>query len=220
LIRFSHSFRAPGAPAEIFALLADPARVAPCVPGAALDDDAPAGELREGAELGGRMQLRLGPVSARFRAVVRVLELDRDARRTVLGVRAQDESGNGSAQATITLSVDDDGGDAALVTVATALEFRGRIATFGVGAVQRVSARILDRFAENLAAVAAAGAPAAAAEPHAAPRAPELRMRELAGPAPAFAWPLLATASAFACGVLVGVAVRARGRSRRWAFGA
>jgi uncharacterized protein len=219
LIRFSHSFRAPGAPAEIFALLADPARVAPCVPGAALDADAPAGELREGVELGGRMQLRLGPVSARFRGAVRVLELDHDARRTVLGVRAQDEGGNGSAQATITLSVEDDGA-AALVTVATALEFRGRIATFGAGAVERVSARILDRFAENLAAVAAGGAPAAAPEPNAAARAPELRMRDLAGPAPAFAWPLLATASAFACGVLVGVAVRARGRSRSWALGA
>jgi uncharacterized protein len=219
LIRFSHSFRAPGAPAEIFALLADPARVAPCVPGAALDDDAPAGELREGVELGGRMHLRLGPVSTRFRGVVRVLELDPDARRTVLGVRAQDEGGNGSAQATITLSVVDDGGDAALVDVATALEFRGRIATFGAGAVERVSARILDRFADNLAGVVTGGAPAAGPDAGAAPRAPELRMRDLAGPTPAFAWPLLATASAFACGVLVGVAVRAR-RSRSWVLGA
>jgi carbon monoxide dehydrogenase subunit G len=194
LPRLSHSFRAPAAPAEVFALLADPGRVARCLPGAELDPDAPRGQLEEGQEVGGRIAVQLGPVGTHFRGVIRVLELDRAARRSVLGVRAEDAKGNGSATATISLSVaPEDGGSR--VNVDADVDVRGRVATFGSGIVERVSGRLVEKFGANLAGALDGSAPE-----------PERRtVRELPSfDASSSAWPLLATGFAFACGVLVG----------------
>ncbi|HET8529139.1 MAG TPA: SRPBCC family protein [Gaiellaceae bacterium] len=199
--RLSHSFSAPAAPDEVFALLADPGRVAGCLPGAELDPDAPRGRLAEGRELGGRIAVQLGPVGAQFRGVVRVLELDDAARRSVLGVRADDARGNGSATATITLAVAAENGGSR-VDVDADVDVRGRVATFGAGMIERVSGRMVEKFGANLARALAGAGPAtsAAAEP-AAPAA--LAARDLVD-ARALAWPVLATGFAFACGVLTG----------------
>lgn len=182
-----------------------------CLPGASLDDDAPAGGLAEGAEVGGRVALRLGPVSSEFRGVIRVLELDRGTRRLVLGVRADDERGNGSASATTTLAVEPDG-SGSRVDVGADIEIRGRVASFGAGAVERVSARMVDQFAANLTGMIAGGnaaqapprAPASGRPASAAPT-PVLGISDLV---PADAWPVLATGCAFLCGFLLGRAVR------------
>lgn len=186
----------------MFALLADPGRVVRCLPGAELDADAPSGQLEEGQELGGRIAVQLGPVGTQFRGVIRVLELDRAARRSVLGVRAEDARGNGSATATVTLSVaGEDGGSR--VDVDADVDVRGRVATFGSGLVERVSARLVEKLGANLAAALDGTEPAS--EPQRATASARIALD-----APAAAWPLLATGFAFACGVLVG-----RLRSRR-----
>lgn len=184
----------------MFALLADPSRVVGCLPGASLDPGAADGELHEGQELGGRIAVRIGPVGTELRGVVRVLELDREALRSVLGVRAEDERGNGSASATVALSVEAaDGGSE--VHLASDVEVRGRIATFGGGAVERVSARLVDRFAANLAQAVTGGGPPPP-RPERTRSTPELRMPS------GSAWPALATFWAFAAGVLLGRAAR------------
>ena len=191
--RLRHSFRAPAAPADVFAFLADPSRVASCLPGAALDPDAPRGRLAEGQEVGGTIAVQLGPVGTQFRSVVRVLELDDAARRSVFGVRADDAKGNGSATATIALAVapEDDG---SRVDLDADVDVRGRVATFGSGMIERVSGRMIEKFGANLATALTAGdAPAPAA-----PR--ERRTDVRSNPA----WPVLATGFAFACGVLAG----------------
>jgi carbon monoxide dehydrogenase subunit G len=198
LPHLSHSFTAPAAPGEVFAVLADPGRVAACLPGAALDADAPRGRLAEGQEVGGTIAIQLGPVGTQFRGVIRVLELDDAARRSVLGVRAEDAKGNGSATATITLAVAAaDGGSR--VDVDADVDVRGRVATFGSGMIERVSGRMVEKFGANLARILAGGEPAAAAAPAPAP----LAARELVD-ARAIAWPVLATGFAFACGLLTG----------------
>ena len=195
--RLRHSFRAPAAPADVFAFLADPSRVASCLPGAALDPDAPRGRLAEGQEVGGTIAVQLGPVGTQFRSVVRVLELDDAARRSVFGVRADDAKGNGSATATIALAVAPEE-DGSRVDLDADVDVRGRVATFGSGMIERVSGRMIEKFGANLAAALTTGAPAAAddAAPVARRRAGSLR----ANPA----WPVLATGFAFACGLLAG----------------
>jgi carbon monoxide dehydrogenase subunit G len=204
LRRLSHSFRAPADPGDVFRLLADPGRVARCLPGAELDPDAPRGPLEEGQEVTGRLAVRLGPVGTQFRGVIRVLELDRTARRSVLGVRAEDANGNGSATATIAMAVAAENGGSR-VDLDADVDVRGRVATFGAGMVERVSGRLVERFAANLAG-ALQGEPARADAPAAS--RPSLDVR---GPVDvrSIAWPVLATGFAFACGVLVG-----RGRAR------
>jgi carbon monoxide dehydrogenase subunit G len=179
----------------VFAFLADPSRVAGCLPGAELDPDAPRGRLAEGQEVGGSIAVQLGPVGTQFRSVVRVLELDDTARRSVFGVSADDARGNGSATATIALAVapEDDG---SRVDVDADVDVRGRVATFGSGMIERVSGRMIEKFGANLAAALTAGAPV---PEEAAPVA-----RERAGVRTNPAWPVLATGFAFACGVLAG----------------
>jgi hypothetical protein len=136
--------------------------------------------------------------------VIRVLELDRTARRSVLGVRAEDANGNGSATATIAMAVAAENGGSR-VDLDAVVDVRGRVATFGAGMVERVSGRLVERFAANLAG-ALQGEPARADAPAAS--RPSLDVR---GPVDvrSIAWPVLATGFAFACGVLVG-----RGRAR------
>lgn len=179
-------------------MLADPGRVAGCLPGAELDADAPRGRLAEGQEVGGRIAVQLGPVGTQFRGVIRVLELDDAARRSVLGVRAEDARGNGSATATITLAVAaEDGGSR--VDVEADVDVRGRVATFGSGMIERVSGRMVEKLGANLASALAGGGPAAEPAPARAP----LGARELVD-VQGVAWPVLATGFAFACGLLTG----------------
>ena len=193
--RLRHSFRAPAAPADVFAFLADPSRVAGCLPGAELDPDAPRGRLAEGQELGGRIAVQLGPVGTQFRSVVRVLELDDAARRSVFGVRAEDAKGNGSATATIALAVAPEE-DGSRVDLDADVDVRGRVATFGSGMIERVSGRMIEKFGDNLATALTAGEPAREeAVPAAARRRVDVRST---------AWPVLATGFAFACGLLAG----------------
>jgi carbon monoxide dehydrogenase subunit G len=205
-MRFAHDFASPGAPDTVFAVLADPARVAPCMPGAVLDA-APGRPIEAGDELAGRVELRIGPVKTRFAAQVRVLDLDRVARRSVLAIRAEDERGNGSAEATITLGAEPDG-EATIVRTAVELDVRGRIATFGGAAVEAVSSRMLERFAENLAAVVdprhAAVEPPASGSSREAEQVAAVRTRSAAGPAEVWVWPGIATVLAFVCGLLIG----------------
>ena len=204
----SHSFSAPGAPADVFALLADPTRVVGCLPGATLEGAPPEGGLREGQELGGRIAVRLGPVGTQFRGVVRVLEFDSETRRTVLAVRAEEEKGNGSASATMSLVVEPEGGGSR-VDVGAEVEIRGRVASFGAGAIERVSARLVEQFAANLAATI--GGRGAASTPPGSPTettaTPQLGVGDLV---PSGVWPVLATGFAFLCGVLVGGAIAKR----------
>ncbi len=180
----------------MFGFLADPSRVARCLPGAELDPDAPRGRLAEGQEIGGRIAVQLGPVGTQFRGVIRVLELDDAARRSVLGVRAEDAKGNGSATATITLAVaPEDGGS--VVDLDADVDVRGRVATFGSGMIERISGRMIEKFGANIAGALAGDEPAAAPAARAvAPR----RGVDLGSTA----WPVLATGFAFACGLLAG----------------
>jgi len=180
----------------VFGFLADPSRVARCLPGAELDPDAPRGRLAEGQEIGGRIAVQLGPVGTQFRGVIRVLELDDAARRSVLGVRAEDAKGNGSATATITLAVaPEDGGS--VVDLDADVDVRGRVATFGSGMIERISGRMIEKFGANIAGALAGVEPAAAA---AAPARAPRRGVDVRSTA----WPVLATGFAFACGLLAG----------------
>ncbi len=130
-------------PDELFDILADPERVAPCMPGASLEgkegDDAYEGTVR----------LKVGPITASYQGTLRFVELDRENRRAVMRASGQETNGQGNAEATITASVS--GSDSrSVLSMETDLEVRGKAAQFGRGALGNVSQRILDQFARNL----------------------------------------------------------------------
>jgi carbon monoxide dehydrogenase subunit G len=208
-MRLSNQFRSARAADELFALLSDVERVAPCLPGALL-------EGRENGGWVGRMTVRIGPIKASYRGSLRQLEVDELSRRSVMVAEADEESGGGNAEARITTWVEDLP-DGSLVMVETDLQLRGRLAQFGGGAVDKIAGRMMETFALNLEraadgpdALAAragsepAGASGAARDTHAGDGALDLATLGLGLPS----WALPAAAGAVigvACGYLLGL---------------
>ena len=128
---------------QAWEVLLDMERVAPCLPGAALESTA-------GDEHVGTMTIKVGPVTSRYRGTVRVQEADEAARRTVMRAEAKDQRGQGTAAATITSRMEPvDGGTR--VRVETDMQITGPVAQFGRGVMQDVSGKLMGRFADCLA---------------------------------------------------------------------
>jgi carbon monoxide dehydrogenase subunit G len=133
-----------GAPVErAWEVMLDMRRVAPCLPGAAI-------ESSDGDEHVGTMAIKIGPITSRYRGTVRVLEADEAARRAVMRAQARDQRGQGTAAATITSTMEAVP-DGTRVRVETEMQVTGPAAQFGRGVMQDVSAKLMRRFAECLA---------------------------------------------------------------------
>jgi len=153
-------------PDELFGFLSDVERVAPCLPGAAI-------EGRDGEDYLGRMTVKVGPINATYAGKLRFVELDEDGRRAVMRARADEVNGQGAAEAHITTAVEGDGGEST-IRMDTDLQIRGKVAQFGRGAMEKISQRMFEEFARNIEqAVAGDGAaPADEAEAPAEDDAP------------------------------------------------
>ena len=153
-------------PDELFGFLSDVERVAPCLPGAAI-------EGRDGEDYLGRMKVKVGPINATYAGKLRFVELDEDGRRAVMRARADEVNGQGAAEAHITTAVEGDGGEST-IRMDTDLQIRGKVAQFGRGAMEKISQRMFEEFARNIEqAVAGDGAaPADEAEAPAGDDAP------------------------------------------------
>jgi len=160
-VRLEHQFRVAAPIDEVWSALLDPQHVAPCMPGATLTSV-------DGESFAGTVKVKLGPVALLYKGSGAFESTDADARRVVIKASGKDSRGNGTASATVevTLSADSSSTVAAVVTD---LSVTGRPAQFGRGMITEVGGKILDRFAECLAArLAPAEAPpepAAAATP-------------------------------------------------------
>lgn len=135
----------PAAPGEVFALIQDVERIAVCVPGAAL-----AG--RDGDAYSGNIKVRVGPISAAYDGRLRFVTTDEARRRIVLDGKGVDSHGGGDAQAHVELAVIEvDGGSE--LRVDTDLVLSGKIVAFGKGAIVAVSNKLMEQFANNVAAL-------------------------------------------------------------------
>ncbi len=141
-MQLKNSFHVPLNQEETWDLLTDLPRIAPCMPGARLDDVVD-GEYRGG------LVAKVGPVTARYTGSVRFLERDAVERRAVIEARGREEKGNGTAQATVEASLHpQDGGTR--VEVATEMAVGGRVAQFGRSLLSEVSTSMVDEFVRGL----------------------------------------------------------------------
>jgi len=113
-------------------------RIAPCLPGASIDEAAD-------EEYQGSMAIKLGPISARYRGTVKVEETDEENYRAVLRASGKETRGQGSASATITSTLYEENGSTR-VHVETDMQVAGRVAQFGRGIMQDVAEELMDRF--------------------------------------------------------------------------
>ncbi|HMQ25938.1 MAG TPA: SRPBCC family protein [Acidimicrobiales bacterium] len=123
-------------------VLTDLERIAPCLPGAQLQEV-------EGDEYRGVIKVKVGPVTAQYKGKATFVERDEAAGRAVLSADGRDTRGQGNASATITaqLTPSDAGTH---VVVDTDLKVTGKVAQFGRGVMADVSAKLMAQFVENL----------------------------------------------------------------------
>jgi carbon monoxide dehydrogenase subunit G len=139
-------------------LLLDLPRIAPCLPGAHLDDVVD-GEYRGG------LSTKIGPINARYTGTARFLERDEVAHRAVIRASGREAKGSGVAAATITATLrPSDAGTR--VELSTDMAISGRAAQFGRNLMAEVSSTLIDEFARRLEVeIGRAGAPPAGTGP-------------------------------------------------------
>ncbi|MGO4121756.1 SRPBCC family protein [Arthrobacter sp. YAF16] len=173
---------------KVWDTLMDFERVAGCLPGAQilnkLSDDA--------YQVG--MTVKLGPVNMQYRGLLNVLERNAAEHRAVLGGKAQETRGQGTAEAKVTLALAEEG-TTTRGTVSADLALSGKAAAMGKSVIGSVTEQMMGLFAANLQAmlaeptvgesptVAAASTAAAPAGPGTAP--PAAPAAATAGTAPA-----------------------------------
>ncbi|MEU4130834.1 SRPBCC domain-containing protein [Streptomyces wuyuanensis] len=153
--------------------LADPARVARCVPGLQRDADASAGPL------GGRLKVRVGGHTITYRGALRITETDGGFSVEGEGTEAR---GHGSAKLALTVRITEAEGGATLGFTGTA-HADGRLADAAPDTAEQAARRLLDRFASSLGAAAEDEGRAAAEGSAAGPEDPG--SASAAGAAPA-----------------------------------
>ena len=132
-----------GVPVErAWEVLTDVERIAPCMPGAQLQEI-------EGDEYRGIVKVKVGPITAQYKGAARFVEQDEAGHRAVLRAEGRETRGQGNANATITAQLEPDG-DGTKISVMTDLTITGRVAQFGRGVLADVSAKLLGQFADCL----------------------------------------------------------------------
>ncbi|HEV2310406.1 MAG TPA: SRPBCC domain-containing protein [Acidimicrobiia bacterium] len=163
-MKLEHDFAVDAELADAWPLLLDLERLAPCMPGAQLQEV-------DGDEYRGIVKVKVGPITAQYRGAARVVEADEAARRVVLRAEGRDTRGQGNAAADIVATLKADG-STTRVHVDTDLNVTGKVAQFGRGVMADVSAKLMGQFVECLSTTVLSGGGTPASNPTPASDAP------------------------------------------------
>jgi carbon monoxide dehydrogenase subunit G len=129
--------------AETWNVLTDVERIAPCMPGAALEEI-------EGDVFRGVVKVKLGAISTAFKGQANFVERDDESHRAVLKGEGRDTTGKGNASALITAQLESIDAGTTKCVVETDLHITGKVAQFGRGIMGDVSKKLMNQFATNL----------------------------------------------------------------------
>ena len=127
---------------EAWAVITDVERIAPCLPGAELQEI-------EGEIYRGLVKVKVGPISAALKGQAIFLERDDVNHRAVLKGDGRDAS-KGNASAIITATLEEVSPTCSICKVHTDLTMTGKVAQFGRGALADVSTKLMVQFSQNL----------------------------------------------------------------------
>jgi len=128
---------------EAWAVITDVERIAPCLPGAQLQEI-------EGDIYRGVVKVKLGSIAPQFKGQAQFIEKDDAAHRAVLKAEGRDTGGRGNASAQITAQAESLSPTSTRVVVSTDLSITGKVAQFGRGIIGDVSKKLMAAFAGNL----------------------------------------------------------------------
>jgi len=172
----NHQFTVAVPVGDAWRILTDVERIAPCLPGAQLQEI-------EGDTYRGVVKVKVGPIQAQFKGQANFIERDDVAHKVVLKGEGRDTTGKGNASAIITAEMTAVDASTTSVTVNTDLSVTGKVAQFGRGAMADISDKLLAQFVVNL-NVLIAEQPVTAATPAAAEPTEGVRTIESAEVAP------------------------------------
>jgi hypothetical protein len=131
-------------PSRVWTFLLDPAKVAPCLPGARLDGT-------EGdATFLGTMKVKVGPVLMELKGKATLSEVVEAERRVTMTGTGNDKSGGGSAKMVMTSRVLDAPGGGSEIVVEADVDLAGKLVRFGRGMMEGISKQLFKQFAERV----------------------------------------------------------------------
>jgi len=139
----NHSITVNQSIAETWKILTDLERIAPCLPGAQLQEV-------EGDVYKGVVKIKVGPIVAQFKGEAQFAERDDANYTATLKASGRDTGGKGNASATITATLTSVTESSTVCNVITDLAITGKVAQFGRGAMADISEKLIAQFAENL----------------------------------------------------------------------
>jgi carbon monoxide dehydrogenase subunit G len=129
---------------EAWAVITDVERLAPCMPGAQL-------QQIEGDIYRGVVKVKMGPMTPAFKGQATILEQDDAVRRIVLKAEGRDTGGRGNAAAEISAQAESLSPTSTRCVVTTDLHMTGKVAQFGrFGVLREISENLMAQFASNL----------------------------------------------------------------------
>src|SRR4029077_19935059 len=141
-MEMDHSFTVPVPPERAWDVLLDVEKIAPCMPGASVDEF-------DGEVVTGRIKVKVGPVSLTYRGTAKFTERDPDAKVIVLEASGKETRGAGTASATVRATLEP-GGEGTIANMHTTMNVTGRPAQFGRGGMVEVGGKLVEQFAQNL----------------------------------------------------------------------
>jgi carbon monoxide dehydrogenase subunit G len=154
-IELENTFAVPVPPDQAWNVLLDVARVAPCMPGATVDEV-------DGDVVTGKIKVKVGPIALTYTGKATFIERDPAAHSVRVEAAGKETRGSGTASATVKATLEEENGQTR-VRVHTSLNVTGRPAQFGRGVMADVSGRLIDKFSANLAEQLASGGSTASA---------------------------------------------------------
>lgn len=170
-MQLEHEFTVPVGVDDAWQVLLDLERIAPCMPGAALSSV-------EGDDFAGSVKVKVGPITVTYQGKGRIASRDDEKHVAVIEASGKETRGAGTARATVTATLYDDG-PATRVVAVTDLAITGRPAQFGRSVLADVGAKLVGQFADCLAGELAARPPAGAVDDARADAALEPTAREV-----------------------------------------
>src|SRR5215207_177831 len=139
-MQLTHRFTLPAPVEQAWTAFYFPNRIAPCFPGATLDQVA-------GNDFDGVLKIKLGPAPVQYEGTATFLERSAEEQRIALEAHGKDRRGHGMIAATVTMTFTQVGSGTDVEVIST-VELTGQGAAFGETVVQEASDRLVQRLVD------------------------------------------------------------------------